>query len=56
MCLFETYAVPAPCVLGAGGVEKVIEVELDDNERQLLTNSVEHVKELVGVADGFMQG
>ncbi len=50
------YFVGVPCVLGAGGVEKVIEVELDDNERKLLTNSVEHVKELVGVADEFMQG
>lgn len=50
------YFIGVPCVLGANGVEKVIEVELDDNERTLLTNSVEHVKELVGIADGFMQG
>ncbi|MCH7995305.1 MAG: malate dehydrogenase, partial [Planctomycetes bacterium] len=48
------YFIAVPCVLGAGGVEKVIEVELDAEERKLLDNSVAHVKELVGVADGFM--
>jgi malate dehydrogenase len=48
------YFVGVPCMLGAGGVEKVIEVELDANERKLLTASVEHVKELVKVADGFL--
>ncbi len=50
------YFVGVPCVLGSGGVEKVIEVELDGNERKQLTASVEHVKELVGIADGFMKG
>ena len=50
------YFVGVPCVLGKDGVEKVIEVELDDNERKLLSSSVEHVKELVGVADGFLKG
>ncbi|MCH8854325.1 MAG: malate dehydrogenase, partial [Planctomycetes bacterium] len=48
--------VGVPCVLGSGGVEKVIEVELDDNERKLLDTSVAHVKELVAIADRFMQG
>jgi hypothetical protein len=32
----------------------VIEVELDNDERQLLDASVAHVKELVGIADGFL--
>jgi len=50
------YFIGVPCMLGANGVEKVIEVELDSHERDLLTNSVEHVKELVGIADGFMNG
>lgn len=50
------YFIGVPCVLGAGGVEKVIEVELDDDERKLLDASVAHVKELVGVADGFLKG
>ncbi len=43
-----------PCVLGRGGVEKIIEVELDAAERKLLDASVAHVKELVDVADRFM--
>ncbi len=50
------YFVGVPCMLGASGVEKVIEVELDASEREMLTASVNHVKELVGIADGFMKG
>ena len=49
------YFIGVPCMLGRNGVEKVIEVELDDREQQLLHASVEHVKELVGVADGFLE-
>ena len=41
-------------MLGRNGVEKVIEVELDAEERKLLDASVAHVKELVDVADRFM--
>ena len=37
-----------PCVLGAGGVEKIIELELDAGERKLFDASVEHVRRLVG--------
>jgi len=48
------YFVGVPCVLGATGVEKVIEVKLNDDERRLFANSVSHVKELVGVAEGFL--
>jgi malate dehydrogenase len=36
-----------PCVLGAGGVERILEVELDADERQLFDASVEHVRKLV---------
>ena len=39
--------VGVPCVLGAGGVERVIEVELDVEERKLFDASVEHVRKLV---------
>ncbi len=39
--------VGVPCVLGAGGVERVIEVELDAEERKLFDASVEHVRSLV---------
>ncbi|GMU33627.1 MAG: malate dehydrogenase [Planctomycetia bacterium] len=41
------YFVGVPCMLGAGGVEKVIEVKLDADERKLFDASVTHVKELV---------
>jgi malate dehydrogenase len=39
--------VGVPCVLGAGGVERVIEIELDADERKLFDASVEHVRKLV---------
>ncbi|MEZ6210163.1 MAG: malate dehydrogenase [Phycisphaerales bacterium] len=41
--------VGVPCVLGKGGMEKVIEVELDASEKKLMDESVSHVKDLVGV-------
>jgi malate dehydrogenase len=36
-----------PCVLGAAGVEKIIEVVLDDHEKKLLDHSASAVRELV---------
>jgi malate dehydrogenase len=36
-----------PCVLGARGVERVIEIELDTAEKALLDNSANAVRELV---------
>ncbi len=39
--------VGVPCVLGAGGVERVIEIELDPEERKLFDASVAHVRKLV---------
>ena len=44
------YFVGVPCVLGAGGVEKIIEVEFDQAERELFDSSVSHVKELCELA------
>ena len=41
------YFVGVPCILGSDGVDKVIEIELDDAERKMFKTSVEHVKELV---------
>ena len=43
------YFVGVPCVLGAAGVEKVIEIDLDGDERKLMDASVSHVKDLVAV-------
>ena len=44
------YFVGVPCVLGTGGVEKIIEVEFDKAERALFDSSVSHVKELCELA------
>ncbi len=41
------YFVGVPCILGTNGVEKIIEIELDEKEKQMFRTSVEHVKELV---------
>ncbi|MFQ5461279.1 MAG: malate dehydrogenase [Phycisphaerae bacterium] len=49
------YFVGVPCMLGAGGVERVIEVEFDNAEKALFASSVSHVKELVQIADGFLK-
>ncbi|HEX5243697.1 MAG TPA: malate dehydrogenase [Tepidisphaeraceae bacterium] len=43
------YFVGVPCVLGTEGVERVLEIELDENERKMFQTSVDHVKELVRV-------
>ncbi len=40
--------VGVPCVLGAGGVERILEVELDAGERKLFDASLDHVRKLVG--------
>jgi malate dehydrogenase len=42
------FYVGVPCVLGAGGIEKIIEFKLDATEQALMDNSVAAVKELVG--------
>ena len=39
--------VGVPCVLGSGGVERVIEVDMTADERKLFDASVEHVRSLV---------
>ena len=41
------YFVGVPCVLGSDGVERIIEVELDDAEKKMFQTSVDHVKDLV---------
>src|SRR5262245_50197580 len=39
--------VGVPCIIGAGGVERVLEVEMDADERKLFDASLEHVRALV---------
>jgi malate dehydrogenase len=43
------YFVGVPCVLGTDGVERIIEIEMDDQEKKMFQTSVDHVKELVKV-------
>jgi len=46
--------VGVPAVLGASGVEKVIELDLNTQEKQALDESVAHVKELVAKVEGLL--
>ncbi len=41
------YFVGVPAILGAGGVEKIIELDLDESECALFEESLNHVKQLV---------
>ena len=43
------YFVGVPCVLGANGVERVIEIDFDEDERALMDESISHVKDLVKI-------
>ena len=45
--------VGVPCVLGAGGVEKVIEIALDPAEKAMLDKSVDAVRGLVAACKGI---
>jgi malate dehydrogenase len=48
------YYVGVPIILGSGGVEKIIELELTEQEQKDFTKSVNAVKELIGVMNGLM--
>jgi len=43
----DGYYVGVPCVLGAGGVEKIVEFKLDATEQALMDNSVNAVRGLI---------
>jgi malate dehydrogenase len=51
--LQDTY-VGVPVIIGAGGVERVVEIELDDKEKAMFDHSVGAVRTLVDVAKGLM--
>ena len=44
---FKGYYMGVPVVIGSGGVEKVIEMKLNDAEKKLFAESVDHVKKLI---------
>jgi len=46
--------VGVPAILGANGVEKIIELDLNDDEKTAFKASLDHVKELVQVVEKFM--
>ncbi|MEK6891556.1 MAG: malate dehydrogenase [Nanoarchaeota archaeon] len=48
------YFVGVPVKLGRNGVEKVIELKLTDEEKEMFAKSVEHVKNLVDVTKKFL--
>lgn len=48
------YFVGVPCILGHGGVKKILEVPLNDEEKAAFAVSVAHVKELVGQVEKLM--
>jgi len=50
------YYVGVPVILGAGGVEKIIELELSEQERADFKKSVDAVHELVSTMNGLMGG
>jgi len=43
----DNYYVGVPCVLGADGVESIIEFELNEQEQEMFDNSVSAVKKLI---------
>jgi len=47
----EGLFVGVPTVIGSGGVERVLEVELTDDDKKALRASADHVKELVAEVD-----
>ncbi|MHC4715991.1 MAG: malate dehydrogenase [Planctomycetota bacterium] len=50
------YFVGVPCLLGAGGVEKIVELDLTAEERAAFNGSVQHVKELVATVEKMIAG
>ena len=48
------YFVGVPAVLGANGVEKIIELQLTETERELFQVSVDHVKQLAAQVDKLL--
>jgi malate dehydrogenase len=48
------YYVGVPVILGAGGIQRIVEIKLNDQERADFEKSVNAVKELVGQMDKLM--
>ncbi len=48
------YFVGVPAVLGRHGVERIVELDLDDSEKRQFAESLSHVKELVAAVDRIL--
>ena len=48
------YHIGVPVILGAGGIERVVEVKLDKIEQAAFNESLGQVKELSAKVDGFL--
>ena len=48
------YFVGVPVVLGAGGVEKVVKLDLNQEEKKAFAESVSHVKKLKDKVDSLI--
>jgi malate dehydrogenase len=42
-----------PVILGKNGIEKIIELQLDESEKNLLATSATHVKEVMDILDNM---
>jgi malate dehydrogenase len=47
----QGYYFGVPVIIGAGGVEKIIEMDLGPQDRKAFEASLEHVKDLVAAMD-----
>jgi hypothetical protein len=53
-CCVGGYYVGVPIILGAGGVERIVELELSPAERADFQKSVDSVKQLVSIMDSML--
>ena len=51
--VLKGFYVGVPTVIGAGGIEKVVEIKLDKDEQAMFDNSVKAVKGLVEACKGI---
>ncbi len=47
-------SIGVPCILGRNGIEKIVEIELDEAEKAKLTESAEGVRKTNGLLEGAM--
>ncbi len=48
--------VGVPVIIGSGGVERIVEIEMNDDEKAMFEHSVKSVKELVEITEKMMAG